>query len=92
MRPTTARLPGEDGFSEETKAFLALFAEHPPGTRGGRPERLVPPDLRSSQTVSQGAYGAVGVVRGRRAPLPKWLFGFQWGVTVARRSQLGFPA
>ena len=21
-----------------------------------------------------------------------WLIGFQWGVTVARRSQLGFPA
>ena len=29
---------------------------------------------------------------GYKISTPKRLFGFQWGVTVARRSQLGFPA
>ena len=38
--------------------------------------------------VLQGVVGGTGPGPG----LVNWLFGFQWGVTVARRSQLGFPA
>ena len=74
------------------------------GMAGQVVAELVFPDVAHEvrrDTMRAGDYKCRGILAATRiltrtsslsTAAHKRLFGFQWGVTVARRSQLGFPA